>query len=154
MTVVKENELVEWGTRIGKLIEPPMFLLLSGPLGSGKSVLARSIAEGMGVKTPVISPTFNLLITYPSPRGYQIAHLDLYRLSDPRDLWELGWEDLGVKDQIVIVEWPERADTFLPEDSWEIQLSFVEGEESVRNLVIEKHGNPGFLPSLLISASP
>ena len=96
-----ENELIQWGTQVGTEIRPPVFISLKGPLGSGKSVLARSIALGMGVEGTVASPTFNLLLTYPSPRGFQFVHLDLYRLDGPEDLWELGWEELGDRDMIV-----------------------------------------------------
>lgn len=153
MTLVRENELVEWGIGVGELIEPPIFLLLRGPLGAGKSVLARSIAQGVGVKGPVTSPTFNLLITYPSFRGHQVVHVDLYRLSDPKDLWELGWEDLGSDDQIVIIEWPERAEAFLPRDRWEIRLGFVNNDELVRTVLVEKHGDPASIPDLPSSAT-
>ena len=148
MNHMRENELIQWGTQLGTEIRPPVFILLKGPLGSGKSVLARSIALGMGVEGAVASPTFNLLLTYPSPRGFQFVHLDLYRLNGPEDLWELGWEELGDRDQVVIVEWPERAGVFLPDDRWEIELDFVEEDESVRTILVEKYGDPATIPDL------
>ena len=143
-----ENELIQWGTQVGTEIRPPVFISLKGPLGSGKSVLARSIALGMGVEGTVASPTFNLLLTYPSPRGFQFVHLDLYRLNGPEDLWELGWEELGDRDQVVIVEWPERAGVFLPDDRWEIELDFVDKDESVRTILVEKYGDPPTIADL------
>ena len=148
MNHMRENELIQWGTQVGTEIRPPVFIFLKGPLGSGKSVLARSIALGMGVEGAVASPTFNLLLTYPSPRGFQFVHLDLYRLNGPEDLWELGWEELGDRDQVVIVEWPERAGVFLPDDRWEIELDFVEEDEAVRTILVEKYGDPATIPDL------
>ena len=78
MNHMRENELIQWGTQVGTEISPPVFIFLKGPLGSGKSVLARSIALGMGVEGAVAYPTFNLLLTYPSPRVFKFVHLDLY----------------------------------------------------------------------------
>src|SRR5262245_57120498 len=74
-----EAELTDWGNRIGALTELPFVLALRGELGAGKSVLARAIARGAGVDTPMPSPTFNLLFTYDGPaRGAEVFHLDLY----------------------------------------------------------------------------
>jgi tRNA threonylcarbamoyladenosine biosynthesis protein TsaE len=59
------------------------------------------------------SPTYNLLFTT-SAAGVTVHHLDLYRLEDPDDVWELGWEELGQGEQLVLIEWPERAESLLP----------------------------------------
>ena len=154
MTKVCENQLIEWGDRIGTLIKPPAFFCLKGPLGSGKSVFARSIACGMGVKGPVASPTFNLLLTYPSTKGHQFVHLDLYRLNGPEDVWELGWQELGDRNEVVVVEWAERAGDFLPENRWEIQFGFVENNDLLRTISIEKHGDPAAIPDLPYLITP
>lgn len=70
------------------------------------------------------SPTFNLLYRYDAARaGAEVYHLDLYRLEDPEEVWELGWRELGIDQQIVLVEWPERAEALLPEPRWEITLT-------------------------------
>lgn len=68
------------------------------------------------------SPTFNLLFRYETPRGVVISHLDLYRLEDPDEVWELGWRELGDGNEIVLIEWPERAEELLPARRWDIAL--------------------------------
>lgn len=124
--ILGEEELTRWGNRIGAEVETPVFLALRGELGAGKSVLARAVARGAGVSGPIPSPTFNLLFRYPARGGVEVVHLDLYRISDPDELWELGWEELGDGPEIVLVEWAGRAGSLLPEDRWEIGLSVPE----------------------------
>jgi len=114
--ILSEGELVRWGNRIGRDISGPVFLGLKGPLGAGKSVLARAVARGAGVEGPIPSPTFNLVFRYPTPRGVPLVHMDLYRIEDSGELWELGWEELGTAGELVVVEWPERAGQLLPHD--------------------------------------
>ncbi len=124
--ILTEEELTRWGRRIGAEIEAPVFLALRGELGAGKSVLARAVARGAGVSGPIPSPTFNLLFRYPARDDVEVVHLDLYRISDQDELWELGWEELGSGPEIVLVEWAGRAGSLLPEDRWEIDLSVPE----------------------------
>ena len=145
--------MIRWGEAIGAAARTPLFLLLRGPLGAGKSVLARSIAHGAGVEGAVPSPTFNLVFRYPSSRGVQIVHMDLYRLSDPGELWELGWQDLGGQDELVLVEWPERAEGMLPEHRWEITLGAVSGDREARTVSVSRFGVPQYLPGFPVSVN-
>ncbi len=150
---LSEAELVRWGEVVGAGVHPPMFLLLRGPLGAGKSVLARAIARGAGVEGAVPSPTFNLMFRYPTTRGLEIVHLDLYRVPDPEELWELGWQDLGTPDEIVLVEWPERAEELMPLDRWEITLAQVDGDSKSRSVEVSRVGRPPHLPGFPVSLS-
>lgn len=140
-----EHELQAWGERIGEGARPPLVLALSGDLGAGKSTLARAVARGAGVEGAVPSPTFNLLFRYPVADGREIVHLDLYRIESPGELWELGWGDLPEGNEIVLIEWPERAGDLLPEHRWEVRLA--EGADPDRREVrLEAVGSPGALP--------
>jgi len=114
--------LQAWGNAIGQSVRTPVVLALRGDLGAGKSVLARAIARGAGVQAAMPSPTFNLLFRYETPRGITISHLDLYRLEDENEVWELGWRELGDGNEIVLIEWPERAEGLLPARRWDITL--------------------------------
>ena len=145
--------MIRWGEAIGAAASTPLFLLLRGPLGAGKSVLARSIVHGAGVEGAVPSPTFNLVFRYQSSRGVQVVHMDLYRLSDSSELWELGWQDLGGQDELVLVEWPERAEGMLPEHRWEITLGPVPGDREARTVSVSQFGVPQYLPGFPVSVS-
>ncbi|CAN5652940.1 hypothetical protein BH23GEM10_BH23GEM10_11300 [soil metagenome] len=147
---LSEAELVAYGTAIGATVETPVFLALRGDLGAGKSVFARAVARGAGVTAGMPSPTFNLVFRYEGTRGVDVVHLDLYRLEDADDVWELGWRELGADREIVLVEWPEQAGPLLPEDRWDVQLT-VAGPE-LRELTLTAHGAPPPLPPLSVTA--
>ena len=141
------REQVEaWGHAVGARSDRPLVLALSGPLGAGKSVLARAVARGAGVGGAMPSPTFNLVYRYEPTSGGEVWHLDLYRLDDPEEVWELGWRELGEGDQIVLVEWPERAAALLPEPRWDVEL-IAEADPERRTIVARRVGDAPELPS-------
>jgi tRNA threonylcarbamoyl adenosine modification protein YjeE len=144
--ILSEEDLVRWGNRIGQEITGPAFLGMTGPLGAGKSVLARAVARGAGVEGPIPSPTFNLVFRYPTRRGVPLVHIDLFRIEERSELWELGWEELGAEGEIVLVEWPERARELLPHDRWEIELAVPESGSLLREVAVSRFGDPPHLP--------
>jgi tRNA threonylcarbamoyladenosine biosynthesis protein TsaE len=143
---LSEPELTAWGVAIGRAVARPAFFALRGDLGAGKSVLARGIARGAGVTSPMPSPTFNLLYRYGVPDG-AVVHLDLYRLERADEVWELGWRELPDAGEIVIVEWAERAEALLPPDRWDVELTPVEGEPLLRRVAVTARGRAGALPA-------
>jgi len=149
--ILTEGNLVRWGNRIGKEVPGPLFLGLKGPLGAGKSVLARAVARGAGVEGPIPSPTFNLLFRYPTPSGATIVHIDLYRIEGREELWELGWGELGSSSEIVLVEWPERAGDSLPDDRWEVELLVRDEGSDLRDVSVIRFGSPPHLPGFPVS---
>lgn len=133
MTGLNEAALVAWGEAVGRraVAAPggdapsgalPLVLALRGELGAGKSVLARAVARGAGVTSPMPSPTFNLVFQYRAG-SVDVYHVDLYRLEDPADVWELGWRELGEGSQVVLIEWPERAESLLPVPRWDVRIA-------------------------------
>lgn len=151
--------LEAWGRGIGEAaaaggLRLPLVVVLRGPLGAGKSVLARAIARGAGVRVAMPSPTYNLLFSYDTG-AVTIRHLDLYRLDDPDDVWELGWEELGTEDEVVLIEWPERAEDLLPPDRWEVTLALPdEGADRLRTLRTATRGDVPGPPPLPPSTAP
>jgi len=95
-----------FGRRLATLIpEEGLAVALSGPLGAGKSSLARALLRGLGVTGPVPSPTYTLVEPY-LVHGREAYHVDLYRLGEPGELDMLGLADI-VKGAVLLVEWPE-----------------------------------------------
>lgn len=145
-TRLTETELVQWGARIGADAAVPLVLALRGELGAGKSVLARAAARGAGISGPLPSPTFNLLYRYHGDRGIDVVHLDLYRLEAPEEVWELGWQELGEGAELVLIEWPERAEALLPPDRWDIYLEIPAADAVVRDVWAVARGEVPPLP--------
>lgn len=151
-TALSEPDLEALGRNLGRhlaALEQGVFIGLSGELGAGKSVLARAIARGAGVTAAMPSPTFNLVFRYPLPDGRTLAHLDLYRLESPDDVWELGWEELSGGDEIALVEWPTRAGALLPPDRWDITL-VGDGRSDLRRAAVTVAGAAAAFPAALL----
>jgi tRNA threonylcarbamoyladenosine biosynthesis protein TsaE len=96
------------GARLGNAAAPGDLILLTGPLGSGKTALTQGIGAALGVTEPVNSPTFTVLKEHHSGR-LPLYHFDLYRLDDPEEIWALGFEDYFSGAGLCVVEWAERA---------------------------------------------
>ena len=102
------EQTISWGRRLGEKLQPPLLVLLSGELGSGKTTLTKGIVAGLHAaqEDEVTSPTFTLLHEY-GP-GRKVFHGDLYRLENFHDFETLGLEDVFSEPAIVILEWSEK----------------------------------------------
>ena len=101
------------GARLAPVLRPGDILALWGDLGAGKSTLARGLIQAaMGEEIEVPSPTFTLVQIYELP-NYDLWHMDLYRLDDPEDVFELGVED-AFAEAVSVIEWPNRMGGYLP----------------------------------------
>lgn len=118
-------------TRLAGLLRAGDAVLLEGPLGAGKSELARAVlrAAAGDPALEVPSPTFTLVQSYDLPAG-PAHHFDLYRLDGPEGLAELGWEE--AREGIVLVEWPDRLGEQAPADALRIALAPGAAEEARR----------------------
>jgi tRNA threonylcarbamoyladenosine biosynthesis protein TsaE len=108
------------GAAIGRQLRRGDVVLLNGDLGAGKTTLTQGIARGLGIDDPVQSPTFTLVAEHESHNAsgdaLKLYHLDLYRLRDDADLESFGYDQyLEPADGVSVIEWPERAGSWLPD---------------------------------------
>lgn len=109
------------GRTLAMLARPGDVVLLEGPIGAGKSCLARAfIRARLGREEEVPSPTFTLVQVYDA-EGVELWHADLYRLTHPDEVWELGLDD-AFTAAICLVEWPDRLGAHLPPDALRVRL--------------------------------
>jgi tRNA threonylcarbamoyladenosine biosynthesis protein TsaE len=128
------EETMAWARQKGTIIEPPLTIILTGSLGVGKTVMVRGLAAGLGVEDEgeVSSPSYTLLNTYSTSHRI-IHHLDLYRLSNARDLENIGlFELLEDPKAILMIEWGELAIRWISH-AWHIH---IEDEGSVQRRIL------------------
>lgn len=137
-----ENDTIRLATDIAYKLEAPAVLTLSGALGAGKSVFARAIIRALtgNPAEEVPSPTFTLVQTYETAHG-PLRHFDLYRLEKPEEVLELDWDD-AMFDGLSLIEWPDKAGNFLPEDRIDISLEIIADQK--RRITITPQGEALF----------
>jgi tRNA threonylcarbamoyladenosine biosynthesis protein TsaE len=134
MVLPDESATAALAGRLARLSRAGDAILLSGPLGAGKTSFARAFLRAAsgdpGLRVP--SPTFTLAQSYPLPSGITATHYDLWRLARPSDLLELGFEE--ARDGIVLVEWPDRLGPLAPPDALRVGLEPVGETERTATL--------------------
>ena len=127
------------GGRLAQVIEPGLYVALSGDLGSGKTTLSRGILRGLGYQGKVKSPTYTLVELY-NLSQLDLFHFDFYRFNDPREWLDAGFRDHFDPRTVCLVEWPERARDLLPIADLRVSLN-GEGEgRRVRIAAQTEHG--------------
>ena len=122
MRVLLNNveDTIKLGQKIAKSAKQDEIICLKGDLGVGKTTLARSLIQHLTNSNIVLSPTFPMLLTY-EYKDNIIWHYDMYRLEQPKDVWNLSFED-ALNNGIIIIEWPEIIEHLLPKKKIEIVI--------------------------------
>jgi tRNA threonylcarbamoyladenosine biosynthesis protein TsaE len=116
-----EARLVVLAARLAPAVRAGGTIYLHGDLGAGKTTFARALLQALGVGARIKSPTYSLLESY-RVDGYDVHHLDLYRIADPGELEWLGLGEIADGTSLVLVEWPERGAGALPAADLELSL--------------------------------
>ena len=131
-----EDATARLGAVIAKTLKPGDAVCLTGPLGAGKSTLARGLVRALTKPNEdVPSPTFTLVQFYDGP-DFPVAHFDLYRLARAEEAYEIGLDE-ALEDGAAVIEWPERLEGRLPPDRLDIEITRV-GE--ARRARLMSHG--------------
>lgn len=116
-----EKETFELGYKLAQEARPGQVFSLVGDLGVGKTVLTKGMAEGLGITEPVSSPTFTIVQVYEEGR-MPFYHFDVYRIGDPEEMDEIGYEDYFYGQGICLVEWANLIEELMPEDTIRITI--------------------------------
>ena len=119
--LASEAETLAFAQKLAACLDGHGLLFLHGELGAGKTTFSRGILRGLGHEGAVKSPTFTLVEPY-SMGDLQVFHFDLYRLGDPNELEYIGFDDYLESRGLILVEWPERAEGFLPVSDLSLRL--------------------------------
>jgi len=116
-----DKETFDFGKRLGEKAGKGDIFCLDGDLGTGKTVIAKGIAAGLGVKEPVSSPTFTVVKEYHEGR-LPFYHFDVYRIEDPLEMEEIGYEDYFYGDGVTVIEWSDMIEDLIPGNALRIRL--------------------------------
>ena len=135
-----ESQQVALARDVAQHLSSSFVMLLKGDLGAGKTTFARGFIQASGFDGVVKSPTYTLVEPYPISNNRMCYHFDLYRLADPEELEFTGARDYFNENDVCLVEWPEKAEGFLPPADWICEFSYLnEG----RNLIIFAQSDKG-----------
>ncbi len=123
------GETREIGRELAAKLQAGDVITLSGDLGAGKTVFTKGLAEGLGVQELVTSPTFTILQEYYDGR-LPLYHFDAYRIEDPEEMTEIGFQDFLESGGVCVIEWAERIEELLPARRIDITIERIRGDAS------------------------
>ncbi len=119
-----EEETMALAEKLVAHLSPGDIVVLTGPLGAGKTAFVRGLARGLGIDEETVnSPSFAIVNEYPGKNP--MYHFDLYRIGDPEELREIGWYDYLGRPGLVVVEWGEKAGEHLPASYYHIEFTMA-----------------------------
>ncbi|GFP77313.1 tRNA (adenosine(37)-N6)-threonylcarbamoyltransferase complex ATPase subunit type 1 TsaE [Clostridium fungisolvens] len=135
------DNTIELGKKIGSMCNPGDIFCLTGDLGTGKTHITKGIAEGLNVQEHITSPTFNIVNEYHSGR-LSLFHFDVYRVSDPDEIYEIGFDEYIFGNGVSVIEWANYIEELIPNQFVHIKLEKLpDKEDSSRKVTIKYFGN-------------
>jgi tRNA threonylcarbamoyladenosine biosynthesis protein TsaE len=132
------EETREVGEAVASLLRSRDAVMLTGELGAGKTTFAQGVARGLGIEEPVVSPTFTLVKEYSGI--LDLAHVDVYRLDRLQDVVDLGLDELGGGDDVLLVEWGDTIEELLPESRLRVEIMTSDDADEARTIEISATG--------------
>lgn len=126
--IMSFEEINNIAKKLAEIVEPNSLIALIGDLGTGKTAFVKSFAEAFGVTENIKSPTFNYYLEYRSGR-LPLYHFDVYRLCEPQEIYEIGYEDCLDSGGVVLVEWANIITSELPKEYIEINLYYYDDDK-------------------------
>ena len=121
MEAFSEEDTKKYARDMARDAKPGDIICLDGELGVGKTVFAKAFAEGLGVKEAVVSPTFTIMHGYESGR-LPMYHFDAYRIVEPEEMYELGFDDYLYGNGVCLIEWAENIADMIPKEARHISI--------------------------------
>lgn len=135
-----EASLLSFGEKLAKAVSTPAVIFMEGPLGAGKTTLARGFLRGLGCQDHVKSPTYTLVESY-ELTDIKVFHFDLYRLHDPYELEFMGIQDYFSDHAICLIEWPEKGIGVLPTPDLLCQIKIHQDGRDIKCIACSEQGN-------------
>lgn len=134
------EQTTELGIKLGKLLNPGDIVCLTGDLGTGKTHITKGIAKGLDIDDNITSPTFTIVNEYDTGR-LKLNHFDVYRVSDPDEVYAIGFDDYIFSDAVSVIEWANYIEEILPKDLLHINIEkdFSKGE-NYRKITLTPYG--------------
>lgn len=115
------EETFKFGKRIGQAIQSGQIVCLDGDLGVGKTIFTQGVAAGLGIVESVNSPTFTIVQVYDEGR-LPLYHFDVYRIGDPEEMYEIGYEEYFFGEGVCLIEWSTLIEEIIPRDAAKITI--------------------------------
>ena len=116
-----EKETFELGKNLGEQAKAGQIFCLNGDLGVGKTVFTQGFAKGLGIEENVNSPTFTIIQVYEEGR-IPLYHFDVYRIGDPEEMYEIGYEEYFFGEGVCLIEWSKLIEELIPEEAINIEI--------------------------------
>ena len=121
---LREQDTYDLGKKLGESCKAGDIILLNGDLGVGKTVFTKGFGKGLGIEEPISSPTFTIMQIYEQGR-LPLYHFDVYRIADPEEMDEIGYEDYFFGKGVCLIEWASLIEELSPEHATEIRIEKV-----------------------------
>jgi len=127
------NEIEDAASRFLEFVDVSNVIAFYGTMGAGKTTFIKAICKVLGVPDTVNSPTFTIINEYRTKEGKSIYHFDFYRIDKIEEAYDIGFDEFIENGSLSLIEWPEKIETLLPDNTLRVQINVLENE--VREIV-------------------